>query len=530
MPVEHLDADVAVVGSGFAGSLVALALTRRGHRVVLVERGRHPRFAIGESSTPLANLLLEELADRYDLPRIRTFSKWGAWQREHPDVACGLKRGFTFFFHQPGHAFADTDEHNRQLMVAASPFDEISDTHWYRPDFDHALVREAQAAGVGYLDDTSLDAFDETGPRAMLTGTRDGHPLQIAAGFVVDASGPRGFMHRVLNLEPATLHWFPHTHGLYSHFEDVDRWDRLMPSTGTPYHPDDAALHHVFPGGWIWILRFNNGITSAGAALTHDVASTLDLSKPEAAWNELLARLPSVRNQFQRARPLIPFVHVPRLAFRARRISGQRWAMLPSAAGVIDPLLSTGFPLTLLGVTRLLDVLETTSAGPERDAALDEYARITNAELDVTEQLVAALYANMSDASLFKRLSLMYFAAASYSEAVRRLGRPELAPGFLLHGHPTFGAELRACAALAASRPTGGDRESLFARIDRAIEPFDTAGLHDESRRSWYSVLSEDLVGGAPKLGATLDEVHRLLERSGFNATTREPPHVLRSH
>src|SRR6185503_14194201 len=67
----RVDADVAIVGSGFAGSLTALALTRRGKRVVFVERGRHPRFAIGESSTPLANLLLEELADAYDLPGIR---------------------------------------------------------------------------------------------------------------------------------------------------------------------------------------------------------------------------------------------------------------------------------------------------------------------------------------------------------------------------------------------------------------------------------------------------------------------------
>ena len=106
-PLTRIDADVAVVGSGFAGSLAALALLKRGRRVVLVERGRHPRFAIGESSTPLANLLIEELADRYDLPRIRPFSKWGTWQRARPDVACGLKRGFTFFFHQPGAAFAD---------------------------------------------------------------------------------------------------------------------------------------------------------------------------------------------------------------------------------------------------------------------------------------------------------------------------------------------------------------------------------------------------------------------------------------
>ena len=65
VPIQRIDADVAVVGSGFAGSLVSLALRRRGRRVVMIERRRHPRFAIGESSTPLANLLLEELADRY---------------------------------------------------------------------------------------------------------------------------------------------------------------------------------------------------------------------------------------------------------------------------------------------------------------------------------------------------------------------------------------------------------------------------------------------------------------------------------
>src|SRR5712691_5437724 len=114
----RVEADVAIVGSGFAGSLMALGLRSRGKRVVLVERGRHPRFVIGESSTPLANLLLEELADRYDLPQIRVFSKWGTWQRARPDVACGLKRGFTFLFHRVGEVFADNEQHARQLLVA----------------------------------------------------------------------------------------------------------------------------------------------------------------------------------------------------------------------------------------------------------------------------------------------------------------------------------------------------------------------------------------------------------------------------
>ena len=514
-----VDTDIAIVGSGFAGSLTALALRRRGIRVALIERGRHPRFAIGESSTPLANLLIEEIADRYDLPRVRAFSKWGTWQRERPEVAGGLKRGFTFLFHMAGERFADDRDHARQLLVAASPHDEIGDTHWYRPAFDHALVRDAEAEGTVYLDMTQIERVRKEDTGIVLEGTRNGLGLRISARFLIDASGPRGFLHQILGLQPAPLQWLPPTQALYTHFEAVERWDRVVRSGEAPPFPVDlAAVHHVFDGGWIWILRFNNGITSAGAALTDPVAKALGVEDGAPAWDRLLAMLPSVRDQFRQARARLPFVHAPRLAFRSREVCGPRWALLPSAAGVIDPLLSTGFPLTLLGMTRLLHVLEHTAEGPERDAGLRAYAQVTQDELDATERLVAALYATMADPALFKRLTLLYFAAASYAEAARRLGRPESAPGFLLHGHPRFGPELRACTDLARHAPKGTARDALCDRIDRAIEPFDVAGLLDRSRRDWYPVLAEDLVANRSKLHASVEDVDRLLERCGFAA------------
>jgi FADH2 O2-dependent halogenase len=518
----QIDADVAVIGSGFAGSLTALCLRNMGRRVVMVERGRHPRFAIGESSTPLANLLLEELARRYDLPRIGVFSKWGTWQRSRPDVTGGLKRGFSFYFHAPGEPFADDREHARQLLVAASPNDYIGDTHWYRPDFDHNLVREAEAAGVIYLDGTELAAIAFRGDRAVIDGARQGQPVGIAASFVVDASGPRGFLARTLGLD-APLAWLPPTQGLYTHFEHVEPWERFVPAEGAPYPPDVAALHHVFPGGWIWILRFANGITSAGAAMTDAVAERIRASEGAPAWDRLLEMLPTVREQFRTARRVYPWIHAPRLAFRTRQVCGPNWAMLPSAAGVTDPLLSTGFPLTLLGVERLVDILGRTAPGAERTAALHQYEETTLDELDVTEQLVAALYANMADVPLFKRLTLLYFAAASYSEAARRLNKPDLAPGFLLHAHPVFGPELRACAALAVTMPDGRARDALFERINRAIEPFDTAGFGDRTRRDWYPVLAEDLLAGASKLQATSGEIQGLLERCGFASCSTVP-------
>ena len=519
-PILRLDADVAIVGAGFAGAITAMALRRCGRSVVLLERGRHPRFAIGESSTPLANLLIEELADRYELPRLRPFSKWGTWQAAYPEVARGLKRGFTFLRHEPGERFADTCAHDRQLLVAASPHDRIADTHWYRPDFDQWLAREAQTEGVEYFDETTVDhlSFDED--RVTLTGARHGRSLDVRARFLIDASGPRGFLAQRLGIADAATKWLPPTQGLYTHFTGVQRWDALVDAGGEPPYPvDDAALHHVFPGGWMWVLRFNNGVTSAGVALTDASAASFDLRAGEPAWARVLAAFPSVAAQFADAKPSRPFVYAPRVAYRCGRVAGPQWAMLPSAAGVIDPLLSTGFPLTLLGIGRLVDLLERTWSGGGRAGALAAYARETQDELDATERLVAALYVSMPDFELFKRLGLLYFAAASFAEAVRRLGHADRARGFLLHADPRFGPALRECSLAAlslAKTPTLRARGELMDAIDRAIEPYDTAGLLDRSRRDWYPVLAADLVSGAPKLGATVDEIDRLLERSGF--------------
>jgi FADH2 O2-dependent halogenase len=96
------DFDLAIIGSGFSGSLLAMIARRTGRSVALLERGSHPRFAIGESTSPLMNLVIGQLADRYDLPRLKPLTTWGEWQRTYPQVVCGLKRGSTYFKHEAG--------------------------------------------------------------------------------------------------------------------------------------------------------------------------------------------------------------------------------------------------------------------------------------------------------------------------------------------------------------------------------------------------------------------------------------------
>ena len=537
------DVDLAIVGSGFGGSILAMIAHRLGLRVALLERGRHPRFAIGESSSPLAGLLLEQLADRYDLPRLKPLAAFGTWQRSYPQVVCGLKRGFTYFKHDAGRPYTTDAGRARQLLVAASPNDEISDTHWLRADVDAFLVDEAVAVGVEYADEVQLDRVEWTaGGTPVLSGRRAGQPLRVAARGVIDATGPRGFLSRALGIEERRFQGFPATQALFSHFTDVARCEDMPDFDGAgrrgeapPYPIDDAALHHVFDGGWMWVLRFGNGVTSAGVAVTDAFARELRLADGDAdgagAWARLLERYPTVAAQFQHAAPTREFSHMPRLSYRAATAAGSRWALLPSAAAFIDPLFSTGFPLTLLGVERLAWLLDSGAffdtpreTPPGRrpvgaPASLGEYSDITLAEADHTARFIAGCYAGFPRFDAFVDYSMFYFAAASYAEMARRVSSEGAAAGFLRARDSAFASALRevspACRDYVGTQDHA-DEPGAGARIAAAVDPVNIAGLCRPEKRNWYRADAEDAIRAAHKLGVAPRDVERALMEAGF--------------
>jgi FADH2 O2-dependent halogenase len=236
-----------------------------------------------------------------------------------------------------------------------------------------------------------------------------------------------------------------------------------------------------------------------------------------------------VAEQFRGAKSLRPFVHAPCLSFRSARASGPGWTLLPSAAAFVDPLLSTGFPLTLAGIERLARALEEDWGSPRLAARLDSDARRTLFEADTAGLLVGALYATFSDFPLFAALAKLYFAAASFSEAARRLSRPELAGSFLCGDRADFGPALRRCCrqALSASEADRRDpawRRSLLRNAAVAIRPIDVAGLSNSDRRNWFPVNPLDLLQRAAKLESTGEEIRGMLERTGIFGFGRGEP------
>ena len=493
---------IAIVGSGFAGSILSRILAIQGHRVLLLDRQRHPRFALGESSTPLAAICLERLAARYGLEDLHSLAAWGRWRQKLPHLRRGLKRGFTFYGHSPGRPYENGEANERRLLVAASPDDFIADTHWLREDVDHHLVIQAGAAGVEILEGVDLNGVARLGDGWLLTGTHRGQPVSFEAGLLIDASGPGGFLARHLPIERVETE--PNTTLVFGHFEGIADFAEVAVGASLPagpYPDEQAAVHHILEEGWMYVLPFDHGTVSAGFVIAEEHARK-DLAplSPDQAWRRLLDRYPTIRDQFAPARPARPISKIPHLQHRLAQAAGDGWALLPHAYCFFSPLFSTGIAWSLFAVERLSLLLE---QGPPD---LQRYGDLLSLEADHIQKLIAGAYDTMGDFDRFAAYSNVYFAAASFGEASQRL-LPAPANGWAWSGF------LGSTDPVMREMLSRVQEEGFEERIQQIIAPRNVAGLADPTRNRLYPVDLEPLEMNAGLLGLTREEVRREIPR-----------------
>jgi FADH2 O2-dependent halogenase len=490
--VHRSTCDVAIVGSGFAGSLLARILATLGRDVVLLERGTHPRFAIGESTTPLANLSLERIARRYGLRDCYHLAAHGRWLAHLPHLRRGLKRGFTFYRHHAGEPFENRGLESERLLVAASPNAFVADTHWMRADVDHHFVREAIDAGVDYHDRVELTRCALTQSGASLLGTRDGAPFEIDARFVIDASGPGGFLARQLAIPEALDRTYTRAGLVFSHFTGVPLMQEVVDGLPEGPYPDDwAAVHHVIDEGWMYSLRFDDGTVSAGFVLRERAQPTTSINAVE-LWDSLLQRYPTIAAIFGNATTLMPIKHVPRLQHRLARATGERWLLMPHAFAFVDPLFSTGIAWALRAVERIALMFE---SGTPTATDLGRYDALLSREADQIDRLVAGAYDAMSHFDLFAAHALVYFVAVSYAETRQRVAPTDDVAwsGFLGVGDSSIehvpDASREQLKSLTHDGTRTGSAEERAAYVEwatGAIAPRNIAGFADPARHNLY--------------------------------------------
>jgi tetracycline 7-halogenase / FADH2 O2-dependent halogenase len=338
--------DVAILGSGIAGGMLGAVLARNGVKVLLLDAGTHPRFAIGESTIPFTSGMTRIIADRYGVPEIKPLSSFRGVQR-HISRNCGRKQNFGFIYHREDRP-QDPYEIN-QLVV---PSVLRTESHLFRQDVDMYLFQVAVKYGAHTrLNTRIVDVDIDPDQGAVLRSDRGD---EFRASYVVDAGGFRSPLADKFELREIPTRARVHSRSVFTHLIGVRPYDQAPAARRhdqpNPWH--NGTLHHVFDGGWMWVIPFDNHpdstnpVCSVGLTLDPRVHAKTD-TPPEVEFQQFLDRFPAIAWQFEEAKPVRPWVSTGRLQYSAKQIVGDRFCLTSHAAGFIDPLYSRGMTNTL---------------------------------------------------------------------------------------------------------------------------------------------------------------------------------------
>ncbi|MFI1568657.1 NAD(P)/FAD-dependent oxidoreductase [Streptomyces sp. NPDC020490] len=403
LELEKETFDVAILGSGVAGSILGAILARNGAKTLLLDAGSHPRFAIGESTIPFTLVSMRTLAERYDVPEIAHLASFTDTTRAI-GPRFGVKRHFGFLLHHEG-----APQNPREVNEFNTPPQLLHEAaHLFRQDTDSYLFQVAVKYGCKIRQNFFVTDIDFDGSGVTLAG-RDG---SYRARYLVDASGFRSPVAEKFGLREDPCRFKHHSRSVWNHVVDLTPTDRLfehVPASQQPPVPwYEGTVHHMFERGWAWVIGFDNNKWSKNPLCS--VGMTVDPRRypkpegvtPEEDFRRLAAPYPDIVRQFEGMKPVREWTSTGRLQYSSKQTAGDRWFLLSHAAGFIDPLFSRGLSNTTEALNllawRLLKAVKDDDFSGERFAPVD---RLQQGLFDYNDSLVNSAFISWCDYDLW---------------------------------------------------------------------------------------------------------------------------------
>jgi flavin-dependent dehydrogenase len=288
--MTEIRTEVCIIGGGPAGSAAAIRLAALGHAVCVVERHAPPRRRVGESITP------------------------GIWaQLELLGLRKRVEGAGFLLAHEADVRWAEA---HAQRVAERGPGLLVD-----RARFDALLLEAAAERGARIVAPASARRAERDSDGWRVEVTAGGGPVTIAARFVVDASGRRGF------LPGARRPSAPRTLALYGYW----RGDGLPARTQVEAGPD----------AWYWGAPLPDGSFNAMVFVDPGAPRIEGRARLEAAYRDLLARSELLAGCVRAC--LVDGVHAcDATAHADAHPIGDGWIKLGDTGLALDPLSSTG--------------------------------------------------------------------------------------------------------------------------------------------------------------------------------------------
>lgn len=303
--------DVIVAGGGPAGCTAATLLCQYGYKVLILERGQHPRFHIGESMMPQ----IEPIMNRLGID-------WGQGN---------LKKSGADFIHEP------TGKSLYFPLLGKYQTFQIE-----RSEFDHKMFNNSLAHGVeGHQNEkvTSVTYGEEAVHVASHSGS-------YQSRYFIDATGRSALMGRKLsgvarikNLGQLAL---------YQHYQLANNKDieELFAMGNVKILLVDI--------GWLWVIPLMGKRMSVGLVVQNRNKS--ELSRDE-LFKHYVKNSPLLTRLLKESTALSPIQAEADFSYINNRRYGERYACCGDAAGFLDPVFSSGFFFALKTAEMIADRL-----------------------------------------------------------------------------------------------------------------------------------------------------------------------------
>jgi flavin-dependent dehydrogenase len=321
-----MDYDVIVAGSGPAGSTAATLLAQQAHRVLIIERDRHPRFHIGESMLPLSTPVFDRMGIQWDRNK---------------------------YLHKNGAEFIDENS-GKQVRFCLNG--QYQPYQVERAPFDHMLANNAVRHGARLQQQESVTAIDINAGGVQVTTDRG----QYRTRYLIDATGRSTLMgrkqagiERIGNLGRFAL---------YTHYRNAN-----SAAARAMYVSGDIKVLMV-DIGWIWIIPLIDKRLSIGLVVQQPIDKS---SRGAALYERYKKASPILTELLAGAEQETKIKAEADFSFGNTQRHGLRYACCGDAAGFLDPIFSSGVFLAVTSAEKVADRLHPVlAAGTEDDPVL----------------------------------------------------------------------------------------------------------------------------------------------------------------
>lgn len=478
--------DVAIIGGGLAGLTLALQLRARlpDLSIAVIERNTLPlpeaAHKVGESTVEIGAHYLD------------TVLGLGEHLREHQL----RKFGFRFFFSDGTRAIDAVTE------LGASRYLHTPGYQLDRGILENFLCERVRALGLRLVTGATVRevSLSESGAHRLRYEVA-GVEQQLAADWVVDASGRAGLLRQQLDLKVDNGHranaaWFR----LSTRIE-IDDWSGDE-SWHARCHARERWLstnHLVGPGYWVWLIPLSSGSHSIGIVADEDMHPLRSYNSFERAVSWLRTHQPRLAEIVEGARDkLQDFIALRHFSYGCKRVfSPRRWALTGEAGLFLDPFYSPGTDFIAISNTYITDLVARERAGESIEMHARIYEQIYFSFYESTLVLYRDQYPMFGDAEVMPAKVIWDYA---YYWGI-------LCQFFFQHRLTDIVSLSRLKRELSATQVLNLRVQELLRAWSRAQRPVNPARMLDQAALPWFAELNRSL-------GDALDE-------AGFQARIR---------